>query len=473
MFSRNIAWIGGVSAVVATGIYILFGPSERKRSKKKDICPGLDNLGNTCFLNAVLQAWSSCPSVIDWLSKFLSSREDSGCKEYLAYPIVNSLKVLNNDGDVDEDIHSPVELIKELRARRWVISADEQDAHEFFHVLTETLDEETSRYRGLVSLFDVESIQSKQLQYQTEKHAITRSRGLLPVLPHNVVDHPFRGLLASQLECIECGHRNPVKYDVFDSLSLSIPDSFWVSKNLESLLQHYISAETVQNVECLGCSKVSQSSKKRPLPRRTFKKKLTIGKLPHCLCIHIQRKQWMPDGMPIKRHEHIKFPEILNLDNYVYNKVGHDHRKKGNLTGGRENITFRNPSSSGSVNSMSSAPVNLLRALNYDFKITQNGLGLQPQNSLLVPNMYSDINHNSPSDVKVSKPEFMYKLSAAIVHLGDALSGHFVTYRRSPMSVKGELQQDRWLYCSDTTISKVTLEDVLSTDAYMLFYERI
>ena len=34
-----------------------------------------------------------------------------------------------------------------------------QDAHELFHVLTETLDEETSRYPSVLSLFDVKHLE--------------------------------------------------------------------------------------------------------------------------------------------------------------------------------------------------------------------------------------------------------------------------------------------------------------------------
>lgn len=120
-----------------------------------------------------------------------------------------------------------------------------------------------------------------------------------------------------------------------------------------------------------------------------------------------------------------------------------------------------------------SGPVNLLRALNYDNRTTMNGLFLQPPNPLTVSNGHSDINHNGPEPPKYLQSEYSYKLTAAIQHLGDVFSGHFVTYRRSPVVSRGETYSDRWLYTSDTTVKKVSLHDVLSMEAYMLFYERV
>lgn len=65
-----------------------------------------------------------------------------------------------------------------------------------------------------------------------------------------------------------------------------------------------------------------------------------------------------------------------------------------------------------------------------------------------------------------------YRLTSVVVHLGDVLSGHFVTYRRAP-SLNGQRFPADWLYTSDLCVRRATLSEVLASSAYMLIYEKI
>lgn len=73
-----------------------------------------------------------------------------------------------------------------------------------------------------------------------------------------------------------------------------------------------------------------------------------------------------------------------------------------------------------------------------------------------------------------SSTEYLFQLTAVLVHHGDMHSGHFVTYRRCPSSPRSpSLFSSQWLWVSDDSVRKASLHEVLSSNAYMLFYERV
>lgn len=64
-------------------------------------------------------------------------------------------------------------------------------------------------------------------------------------------------------------------------------------------------------------------------------------------------------------------------------------------------------------------------------------------------------------------PRNLYRLLAVVVHTGEANGGHFITYRRGALR-----NSHRWYYTSDTVVKEVSIDEVLSVSAYMLFYDR-
>ena len=84
----------------------------------------------------------------------------------------------------------------------------------------------------------------------------------------------------------------------------------------------------------------------------------------------------------------------------------------------------------------------------------------------LKPYMYSHVMRHAlaptPHEGRGSN-RLLYSLRAVVVHMGGANSGHYVTYRKT--------SQSNWVYTSDTSVYPVHREVVMSSTAYMLFYE--
>lgn len=93
--------------------------------------------------------------------------------------------------------------------------------------------------------------------------------------------------------------------------------------------------------------------------------------------------------------------------------------------------------------------------------------------SAMYSNVQTDVNQNGPNPPKYDLSAHTYRLIAVIEHIGDVVSGHFVSYRRCPTSKSGEKHSDKWLFTSDTVVKKVSLSQVLNSEAYMLFYEKV
>ena len=76
------------------------------------------------------------------------------------------------------------------------------------------------------------------------------------------------------------------------------------------------------------------------------------------------------------------------------------------------------------------------------------------------------------TSLRSTKPaETRYKLASAVVHVGNAFSGHFMTYRRGPSKPNEPLTKN-WLCVSDESVYTAVLADVLLQKAYMLYYQR-
>lgn len=100
----------------------------------------------------MLQALAACPQFIAWLQLYNNATPD---RKSLISSLLSTLEVINGTHtSLRGDPYSPGAVLRALNALGWVIPQEEHDAHELFHVMLSTLEEEAHRPKQVGSLSD-------------------------------------------------------------------------------------------------------------------------------------------------------------------------------------------------------------------------------------------------------------------------------------------------------------------------------
>jgi len=102
--------------------------------------------------------------------------------------------VINNR---TSDPYETLQLVNSLQGHGWRLNSEEQDAHEFFNLLSTTVDEEVHLKRKTETI--IPSIFSGDGGETNNSRLYSRPS-------------PFQGYLASQLCCLTCGYK--VRYTI-------------------------------------------------------------------------------------------------------------------------------------------------------------------------------------------------------------------------------------------------------------------
>ncbi|CEF67965.1 Ubiquitin carboxyl-terminal hydrolase 30 [Strongyloides ratti] len=241
----NLDLLSGTIALFSSlllGLYLYktttntkFYPVSKKRSIR-----GLQNLGNTCYINALLQALASSKYFTEWIMKI---------------PIDNKMQ------ECDSDNLSAGEVISALSFHRWNISIGyEQDLFELLNIFYTIFEEEINTIANSSNAF--EKILTSSLFSKTIKEPIDTL--IINPLVRNMwyknvsfKQFPFFGSICTTISCCDknCLHKE-VKIDPVGVISLSIPhDTFLNTFSLEFLLRNYFKSETISDASCDKCIK--------------------------------------------------------------------------------------------------------------------------------------------------------------------------------------------------------------------------
>lgn len=269
-------------------------PSKAKIAKK---VVGLRNLGNTCFMNAVLQSLSNISQFTLYFKRLpsldtskLNSPSPTGRNRLYQSRSIKELsdavmaeelrKVLINLTDHGtKGAISPESLFLVI----WKVvprfrGYQQQDAHEFLRYMLDRLHTE------LLHLLPNSTFKDSSYFSLGQK---SRS---------SIVTTVFGGMLQSEVRCLNCSVESK-KHDPFLDLSLDIPDVKCQQTNnkkskVESTplftildcLTSFIQVEELAETELYYCNNCK--SKQRST------KRFWIRRLPNVLCLHLKRFRW-------------------------------------------------------------------------------------------------------------------------------------------------------------------------------------
>ncbi|KAL5550960.1 hypothetical protein UlMin_001136 [Ulmus minor] len=248
-----------------------------REAKPSMVGAGLRNLGNSCFLNAILQCLTHTVLLVEGL---FSCNHDMPCES--GFHDFCVLCALRNHIELSlaysGGILSPLKFVDNLS---YISSSfqryQQEDAHEFLQCFLDKLER-----------CCLDSKTNKSLSYQDE----------------NLVKRVFGGRLISKLQCCNCGHRSDTFEPLID-LSLEIKNV----ESLQSALESFTKEEKIEDSEtkftCENCKE-----------EVAVVKQLMLDQAPSVAAFHLKR--FKNDGSYVEKIEnHVDFPLELDLQSYT------------------------------------------------------------------------------------------------------------------------------------------------------------
>lgn len=308
---------------------------------------GLNNLGNTCYLNSVLQPLAHTKPFLQYLlnNKYNDNLKDNIIKKLIGKTEIKEIKKEKYEEEYNKTMTvsmyklfdcmwreictvSPKTIKTNIATLNDMFAGNSQhDSQEILCYILDSIHEET---KCSVKIIPKWTEEMKQFIETCEEYKKTSNNNIAEYIKehrrehvyysgmlyyeryiknsYSIITKLFTGLFYTKTECLECGNISNA-FDPFVTISLGINSS----NNLEECLKSYSEEEHLKGddlYKCSCCNKMVEA-----------KKRIYIWESPEILIIHLKRFLVRNGSITHKLDKSINIPlEGLELkDNYVEN----------------------------------------------------------------------------------------------------------------------------------------------------------
>lgn len=368
---------------------------------------GLINLGNTCFMNCILQALTHTPLLRDYFLADLHECHYDGEKSICL--VCEMCRLFQEFYSGKSAPHIPLKLLHLVWTHaRHLAGYEQQDAHEF-----------------LIATLDILHRHCKGPDVSSEEAIVNN--------PHNcdcIIDQIFTGGLQSDVICQACNNVSTT-IDPFWDISLDLGP-----KSLLDCLERFTRQEylgSAAKIKCSKCQSYQESTKQ-----------LSMKKLPIVASFHLKRFEHS-NRLHKKISTFISFPLYLDMSPFKASRRATNNINNLNNSNNNTNNNNGNNNNTASNNCNNS----------------NNNTTTTANHHLNSSSPASSNSSSTTSDDENSK----YCLFAVVNHSGTIETGHYTAYIRQC--------RDQWFKCDDHLITRASVQEVLQSEGYLLFYHKL
>ncbi|KAH7656194.1 Ubiquitinyl hydrolase 1 protein [Dioscorea alata] len=264
---------------------------------------GLENFGNTCYCNSVLQALYFCIPFREQLLEYYANNKKQGDLEENLLTCLADLFTQISSQKKKTGVIAPKRFVQRVKKENELFRGYmHQDAHEFLifllNELVDILERESKAAEGsLDPPTPSEMLNNGQVRPQ--------ANGVHKEALVTWVHKSFQGILTNETRCLRC-ETVTAREETFFDLSLDIEQN----SSITSCLKNFSSTETLNAEDKFFCDKCCSLQEAQ--------KRMKIKKPPSILVIHLKRFKYMEQlGRYKKLSYRVVFPMELKLNNTV------------------------------------------------------------------------------------------------------------------------------------------------------------